>query len=45
MPQLNEALLDVALGSIFMSLFFFDIGTLLDQHDDAAVAYAQLAQL
>lgn len=45
MPQLNEALVDTTIGTIFCQLLGEDMTTLLDHNDDGVVAYNNLAQL
>lgn len=45
MPQLNEALVDTTISTIFFQLLVEDMITLLDQNDDGLVAYNNIAQL
>ena len=45
MPQLNEALVDTTIGTIFCQLLAEDMSTLLDQNDDSLVVYNNIAQL
>jgi len=45
MPQLNEALVDTTIGTIFCQLLGEDMTTLLDQNDDGSVAYNNIVHL
>jgi hypothetical protein len=45
MPQLNEALVDTTIGTIFCQLWSEDAATILDQNDDSLVIYHNIAQL
>lgn len=45
MPQLNEALVDTTIGTIFCQLWGEDMTTLLDHNDDGLVVYNNIAQI
>ncbi len=45
MPQLNEAIVDMTIGTIFLQILLEDATTLLDYNDDALVVYNNIAQL
>jgi|GEM_PF-4908129 len=45
MPQLNEALVDTTIGTIFFQIFGEDVTTVLEYSDDGILAYARIAQV
>nr|YP_009118063.1 ATP synthase F0 subunit 8 [Paracercomonas marina]AJF22850.1 ATP synthase F0 subunit 8 [Paracercomonas marina] len=45
MPQLNEALVDTIIGTIFFQYLCEDMMTLVDLNDDALIVYNNLVQL
>lgn len=45
MPQLNEALVDTTISTIFCQLLGDDMTAVLDQNDDGLLVYSNIAQL